>query len=178
MRALRDRCGETVNLGVLMGDDVLYLAVLPSDHALRMASSIGDREAAHLTSIGRAMLANMPEAGGWKGRTAEAIEFAQRNGYALDDEEFMRGARCVGAPVRDAAGQVRWGLSISGPVSRLVDERLPALGALVIQAAQDISRRLGYNGSPNGRTLYSLAPAIPLPRTTEVRRPRRFSEPF
>lgn len=152
MRSLRERCGETVNLGVLMGDEVLFLAVIPSELTLRMAANVGDRQEAQLTAIGRAMLAAREDSGRWRGRTAEAIEFVRRNGFALDDEEFLQGARCIGAPVRGADGEVRWGISVSGPVARVTNERVPALGTLVMQSAQEISRRLGYAGPMPERT--------------------------
>jgi DNA-binding IclR family transcriptional regulator len=68
----------------------------------------------------------------------------RRRGYALDNGEHQIGLQCVAAPIRNAAGRVFAAISVNGPQSRLPADRLPMLGELVMNAAQSISRDLGY----------------------------------
>jgi DNA-binding IclR family transcriptional regulator len=73
----------------------------------------------------------------------ELAEVRQR-GYALDNGEHQVGLQCVAAPIRNAAGRVFAAVSVNGPQSQLPAERLPMLGELVVNAASNISRDLGY----------------------------------
>ena len=65
-------------------------------------------------------------------------------GYAVDDEEFEEGLRCVGAPVFDHRGHVVASISTAAPVFRLRKDQLPHVARLVIAAAQGLSEDLGY----------------------------------
>jgi len=67
-----------------------------------------------------------------------------RLGYALDDEEAVAGARCVGAAILDANGKVAGGISISGPTARINKTNLASIAQTVKLAAHDISTRLGF----------------------------------
>jgi DNA-binding IclR family transcriptional regulator len=93
----------------------------------------------------------------------------REQGYSLDDEEAMIGARCVGAAIFDAAGKVVGGISTSSPITRATKDRLPFFSAEVCKAAREISSNLGYraakreraNNSPGtmlGRELNHLQP--------------------
>jgi len=64
-------------------------------------------------------------------------------GYALDDEEAVLGARCVGAAILDANGKVAGGISISGPTARINKANLASIAQTVKLAALEISTRLG-----------------------------------
>jgi DNA-binding IclR family transcriptional regulator len=64
-------------------------------------------------------------------------------GFALDDEEFEEGLRCIGAPVRDHTGKVVAAISIAGPSFRITPERRHLLIAKVVAAARDLSETLG-----------------------------------
>lgn len=66
-------------------------------------------------------------------------------GFALDDEEFETGLRCIGAPVRDHTGKVIAGISIAGPCFRISAEFTPKLIQRVIHVASDLSVALGYS---------------------------------
>jgi DNA-binding IclR family transcriptional regulator len=73
------------------------------------------------------------------------LEVVRQQGYALDDEEFDEGIRCVGVPVRDYTRRVIAGISVSGPAYRFTDERLrDELVPLALEAGQRLSSRLGY----------------------------------
>jgi len=68
----------------------------------------------------------------------------RRLGYSLDDEEEEIGIRCVGAPVLGASGKVEAAVSISGTVEQIRSEDLPRIGAVVQEAAFEMSRLLGW----------------------------------
>jgi len=63
-------------------------------------------------------------------------------GYALDDEECELGARCISAGVRDYTGRIVYGLSVSGPISRMSMERIREIAPVVTDAAREISKLL------------------------------------
>lgn len=160
MERLRDALGETVNLTVRQGDEVVYVERVTSNRMMRVEQVIGSRAPLHVTAVGKLMLG---EAG------AQAIDdYARRSGlpaytvntradlaalrrdietclardYALDDEEAELGVGCIGALVRDAGGAAVAGLSVSAPMER---RRLDWV-LLVREAARRISARLGYAG--------------------------------
>jgi DNA-binding IclR family transcriptional regulator len=161
MTALRDRFNETVHMGVLSRGEVLHIEVVPSTHPVKMAAEVGDRTWAHVSGLGKVLLA-------WGDDDAIALVLRERGlpaltdrtivdrqsldvelervrsrGYAIDDEESARGLRCVAAPVRDGRGAVVGALSLSSPAERLSLEAAEQAAAAVIETADAISRRLG-----------------------------------
>jgi IclR family acetate operon transcriptional repressor len=72
-------------------------------------------------------------------------------GFAIDDEEFEEGLRCVGAPVFDHRGHVVASLSMAAPVFRLRKERVVQVARLVVAAAQGLSDDLGHRNSSEAR---------------------------
>jgi DNA-binding IclR family transcriptional regulator len=164
MTALRDRFDETVHMGVLSRGEVVHVEVVPSTHPVKMAAEVGDRTWAHVSGLGKVLLA-------WGGD--DAVEFVLRErglpaltdrtivdragleaelervrsrGYAIDDEESADGLRCVAAPVRDGRGAVVCALSLSSPAERLSLEAAEAAAPAVIETADGIARRLGWGG--------------------------------
>jgi IclR family acetate operon transcriptional repressor len=162
MKDLQARFHETVNLGVLDGNEVVYIEILESRRAFKMSSRVGGRDMPHATSLGKAILAFLPEeeveriagATGLPRRTANTIcslpqlkqELAstRQRGYAIDDGENEEGARCVGAPIFDRRGNVSAALSVSGPAFRTSAVDIEDLGTALAAAALQISRGLGY----------------------------------
>lgn len=165
-RPLLDRLvhesGETAHLGVLRDGMVLSLANVESPRTLRTPATVGGRSPAHCTSIGKVILAFRPPAEvaelvavrGLKSYTDLTIttlvdfqaelERVRENGYGMDNEEFERGLRCVGAPIRDYSTAVIAAISVTGPAIRMTDERMPVLIDLVVMVAAELSARLGY----------------------------------
>lgn len=154
--------GETVNLAILDGRQILYLDVIESSHTFRLASQNGARRPLYCTALGKAILAYLPEQ-----ETKEllgALTFerltsrtltqpaklkkdlvkSRLQGYALDNEEAVLGARCIAAPIFDANGKVIGAVSVSGPLTRIDTDKIAAFAGLVKEAAHAISRRLGY----------------------------------
>jgi IclR family KDG regulon transcriptional repressor len=158
---LRDASGETVHVATLHGRHVTYLLKEESRQAVRMGSAIGLRLPAHVSAVGKAMLAALPPEDARRridGAELEVftgnsitdpeqlmleLEHTRRRGYALDRGESSPGVMCVAAAVRDATGAIAAGLSISGPVERVANAREPVLVSLVREAAADLTRRLG-----------------------------------
>jgi DNA-binding IclR family transcriptional regulator len=160
MEALRDALGETVNLTVREGDEVVYIDRAISHRMMRVEQVIGSRAPLHVTAVGKLMLG--------QGDDAEIERYAQRSGlpvytrrtlatlpalrrdirrsvergYALDDEEAEIGVGCIGVLVRDGRGQAVAGLSVSAPIERRREEWI----GQVVAAGAALSRRLGYRG--------------------------------
>lgn len=145
--------GESVNLATMDGDEIVYIGnVMPSQNSMRMFTEVGRRVDAHATAVGKAILAQEPEAdvrallarNRLKVRTEHTItseeqflaELAEAriNGYALDNEEQEVGVRCVAVPV-PAPGH-RLAVSMSGPLSRMNDDAIAA-AVLPLQRAAD-----------------------------------------
>ena len=159
MEALRDRVGETVNLSIRAGDEVVYIERKASQKMIRVEQVIGSRAPLHVTGVGKLMLGTLGEdfIKAYAERTglpayteytlpldvllAESRQDVEQ-GYAFDNQEAEEGVGCISALVYDAGGEVAGGLSVSAPIERRRDEWIP----LLKQAAKDISERLGYTG--------------------------------
>jgi IclR family acetate operon transcriptional repressor len=161
LEELWNTTGETVNLATLVGQEVLYVDVMESLHTFRLVSQIGSRRPLSCTALGKAMLAAMPveqrellfptlqfESATPRSITSVArlrkdLAQIEQLGYALDDEEAVTGARCIGAAILDANCKVAGGISISGPTARINKTNLASIARTVKMAALDISTRLG-----------------------------------
>ena len=155
--------GETVNLAVMDGREVLYLDVMESSHTFRLVSQVGIRRPVYCTALGKVMLAFTPEEEQQyfftglnferftphtvKGVQPLRKEFAliRQRGYSIDNEEAYLGSRCIGAPIFESSGKIAAALSVSGPTTRVTRERVPAFASLAKNAAMAISKTLGYS---------------------------------
>lgn len=135
---LVERTGETANMAMLDGDQVVYLAQVPSRHSMRMFTEVGRRVDVHCTAVGKALVADLPAervreilaARGMTRHTPNTIVTAEdyldqlatvrEIGYATDESEQEQGVRCVALAV---PGPVPIALSVSGPESRLTAGR-------------------------------------------------------
>jgi DNA-binding IclR family transcriptional regulator len=158
MEWLRDQVGESVNLTVREGDQVVYVERVIPNRMMRVEQVIGSRAPLHVTAVGKLMLGEGGEAAirDYARRTslpaytantranARAllldIDASLERGYALDDEEAELGVGCIGVLVRDAGGAAVAGLSVSAPMER----RRAAWIPLVQEAGRRISELLGY----------------------------------
>lgn len=159
---LADTTGETVHVGVLDEDQVVYIAKVDSIHPVRLVSSVGGRLPAHCTAIGKALLSGASDAqldelfpmgkelialtprsirDPVKLRTE--LRRVRKQGVAHEVRESNPEAACVAAAVRDSSGRVVAAMSISVPTSRWGAARRRELGALVVDAASQLSRLLG-----------------------------------
>jgi len=148
--------GETANLAVLEGDDVVYVEQVSSPHTLRMFAEVGRHVPPHSTAVGKVLLAALPrdrvvallQRTGLPARTPATITRVEdflaeldrtlERGWAADEEEQETGVRCVAAPVgRD--GHVVAALSVSGPADRFTT----AVSDKLIPAIQEAGRQVG-----------------------------------
>lgn len=161
MRRLMEESGETVNLAISDRSEVVYLAQVECHKMMRAIAGPGGRARMHCSGVGKALMAyadqgdvdELVERGGLPRETSKTIsdtkalhaELARirKLGYAVDDEENAIGLRCVASIVFDEHAEPLAGLSISGPMARMTDARLPQLGALVLKIARDITREVG-----------------------------------
>ncbi|MDA8390144.1 MAG: IclR family transcriptional regulator [Gammaproteobacteria bacterium] len=153
MEALRNQIGETVNLTVRAGDEVVYLERALPERMMRVEQRIGSRAPLHVTAVGKLMLGESGELAcreyaqrtGLPGYTrysftdtdqlVQHVAGCARAGFAYDDEEAETGVGCIGVLIHDDGGQIVAGLSISAPIERRRDEWVPLL--------QDTAQRLG-----------------------------------
>lgn len=163
LRKLMEESGETVNLAVLDQSDYQAIIIdqVQCNALMRMSAPIGGKLPMHASGAGKAFLSTLPEDRLIKllhkiglhsytplTRTSPAnlkLELAEtrKRGYAFDDEEHALGLRCVAACIYDEYSDAYAAISISGPVSRVTDDRVTELGALVIHAAKEITQAYG-----------------------------------
>jgi len=163
LQALAESTGETALLGILDGPHAIYVDKALSPAEFRLDPPLGAIRPLNCTALGKAILAFMPEdavdrlarAGAFVSATPSAItdlatlkvELARvrQTDLATDLEEFISGAMCLAAPVRDHTGQVIAAVTISGPIQRMADETA-RLETAVKGCAREISAGLGYGG--------------------------------
>ncbi len=166
MDSLREKFGETVNLGVLDGGAIRYVDVRESPHRFRLAERVGGSDFLHCTALGKCHLAFMPmeevrrllKEQGMPRETPRTLvtlsamkvelERVRQQGYAADAEESMEGAFCLGAPILDDAGAPIAALSISGPTTRFNVSVTPEASKALLDAVSEIRERLGYTRRP------------------------------
>ncbi|HHQ4554064.1 TPA: DNA-binding transcriptional regulator KdgR [Aeromonas veronii] len=157
---------ETLHLGALDENSVVYLHKIDSEYNLRMYSRIGRRCPLYSTALGKVMMAWLPEeevrsmlAGVTFERFTEhtlanvdalLAELAQvrGQGYAEDNEENENGLRCFGVPIYNRMGRIITGLSLSLPIVRFEESKRAELVSLLHEAAARISAELGYHNYP------------------------------
>ncbi|MBI2842531.1 MAG: IclR family transcriptional regulator [Armatimonadetes bacterium] len=158
MKELRDRTGETVHISVIDGDIAVLIESIESTGSIRVYSPVGGGSGDfHCTSIGKVLLAYMPEqqadaviARGLRRYTAntitspeklrEQLREIRKSGVAFDDEEREIGVRCVAAPIVDYTGKTVAAMGISAPSVRLTEENKAELAEAVKETAYNISR--------------------------------------
>ncbi len=154
---------ETVNLAVLDQRTALYVDVIESPHEFRLSSRVGTRRSVHVTALGKALVAFLPREAretildsivfqaatprtiGNLVQFRQELEKVRRQGYAVDDEEAVQGARCVSAPILNSAGEPIAAVSVSGPVTRVSPNLVNAMAGAVTSAAAAISAAMGFS---------------------------------
>lgn len=152
----------TAHMGILDGCDVIYLEKLDIYPNTMLYTQVGFRSPAYCSSMGKCLLSclsgdELEDAlyhCDFKRYTANTItdihafkrylRTVRRQGWAMDDEEYQTGHRCIGAPVYDYRGTAVAAISASGSVRQLSDSVLDSVIAEVKQVAANLSRRMGY----------------------------------
>ena len=151
---LVDVTGETANMALLDGDEVVYVAQVPSRHSMRMFTEVGRRVLPHSTGVGKALLAAVPPEQvrallartGMPAATERTItdpdaflaelDRIRGLGYAVDDNEQELGVRCLAVTVPDSPTAAA--ISISGPAGRVTE----AATDKIVPVLQDVARQL------------------------------------
>lgn len=161
LRQLRDQTRETANLGILEEGEVVTICQAESREITRATAAPGGRTPVLSSGMGKAILATWEDDSiarfidrfGIRPFTPRGLSSAQAvmqeiaairaRGYAVDDEEFVPGLRCVAAVVRDPNGDAACALSISGLAARMPPDRVEDFGRRVAAAAARLTEALG-----------------------------------
>jgi IclR family transcriptional regulator, acetate operon repressor len=160
---LADALGESANLAMLDGDQVVYVAQVQSRQSMRMFTEVGRRVYPHCTAVGKAMLAHLPAEdvqallarSGMPVQTehtiteparfAEEIDRVRAEGHAIDDGEQELGVRCVAVPVLGTPN--RLAISVSGPAPRMTPDLVERAVPLLHEAAGGLADELNAQRS-------------------------------
>ncbi|MGW7511903.1 IclR family transcriptional regulator [Streptomyces massasporeus] len=160
-RELADELGETVNIAVLDDDAAVNIMQARGTASVTAQNWLGRRTPLHATASGKVLLAHLPPTlregllarplHRFTERTATVasmlrgeLDTVVQQGYAITVEELEIGLAAAASPVRAHDGKVIASLSVSGPVYRLTQERLPEVAKRTEAAAIELSRRMGY----------------------------------
>ncbi|WP_246943120.1 IclR family transcriptional regulator [Bacillus pinisoli] len=162
LQELEQETNEVIHLVVYDQGEVVYIEKLEGTETLRMHSKVGKRAPMHCTSVGKAILANLPssvvldivERKGLPMHTNKTItekeaflmelNNVKKLGYALDLEENEPGISCIAVPIFDHLERAIAAVSISGPTIRMTGERMEQLQGKMREIGYRISTRLGY----------------------------------
>ena len=162
LEELRDWCGESVNLAIRDGNEVVYIERMFGDHALGIRSELGRRGTLHSTALGKAIFSYLPDPeqnnllDGYdfssvtpytitdRGKFVAELVLTRRRGFAIDEQENELGGRCISAPIRDRRGYPIAAISISVPIQRFPKEAIDEFGKKLIETSELISQRMGY----------------------------------
>jgi IclR family acetate operon transcriptional repressor len=170
--------GDTVNLSIRAGSDIIYIGQFEGRGLARAAMPIGWRRPLHCTAAGKVILAWL-----WEERVRELVgpaplaqftektiatvedllddlEQVRRRGYAFDDQEAEQGVCCIAAPIRADSEQVIASVSVSALVNQMPPERVETLGPELVRVGQEISARLGWRSPDRAAGQRFDAPGI------------------
>ncbi|MET9620616.1 IclR family transcriptional regulator [Streptomyces sp. NPDC006464] len=155
---LVEETGETANMALLDGDEIVYVAQVPSKHSMRMFTEVGRRVLPHSTGVGKALLAYTPadEVRALLARTGmpaatektittpegflDALAAVRDAGYAVDDNEQEIGVRCLAVSVPDSPTAAA--ISISGPAGRVTEAATEKIVPILQEVARELSAAL------------------------------------
>jgi IclR family acetate operon transcriptional repressor len=155
---------EATHLAIAVGGDIVFIDRVGSREPLSVTTQIGAREPLHCTALGKAILACVGDDDlkdlltlplrRYTSRTVtslpelrQLLRQACRSGYAVDNEEYVDGIRCVAAPILNDQGYPIAAIGVSAPKFRLPMEKVRRFGELVRSAALEISRRAGFDSA-------------------------------
>lgn len=164
LKLLNDLTSESINVSILAKGSVVLIMKEESKHAFRVAQQVGSVYPAYASSMGKALLSELPE---WQldqmypeerlhpltGSTVatrtqlkEELELVRRSGVSYDLEGSYLGVICVASAIRDASGNAVAAMSISGPLVRMQHQLRERFAPLIKLGAEAISYRLGNQG--------------------------------
>jgi Transcriptional regulator len=163
MEELSEKTGETINLGIRVDNKIIYVDKLESNSTIKVGLGIGVGVPSYCSGLGKVILAFTPKDELFEilnsitfvkftGHTItdkpalmKELEIIRKNGYAVDDEEYVDGLICFGAPIFDYHGSPIAAISVSCPKYRYEPARhLELYTVLVSEAARSISKMMGF----------------------------------
>jgi DNA-binding IclR family transcriptional regulator len=165
LQRLSENTKETINFAILEGREAICLSKIESKEILKAGIEIGTKVPAHCTSLGKVLLAFLPEQefrilysndneklSTFTPNSISSVEELKKclkkikkQGYAIDEEEFKIGVNCLGIPIINNEGKAIASISISGPVSRFNLFKMEKVKSTLIILSQDISKQLLNN---------------------------------
>jgi IclR family KDG regulon transcriptional repressor len=161
-KMLMESVNEVVHLIIREETDIVYIDKVEANNTISMASRIGKRNPMYCTATGKAILAFLPEEEireVWNNSKVvkltentntdfilfkKELQTIKNNGYAIDNEENEIGVKCVGAPIFNMSGEVVAAISVTGPVTRITDDKIDFISKEVIKITNLISKEMGY----------------------------------
>ncbi len=159
-RQLASDTGETVNIAVLSESSALYLDQVAGSSALQPHNWVGQHIPLHATSNGKVLLSGLsrqqcdavlsklssytPVTITTKGKLRAELDQVRQQGFALAVDELEVGLTAAAAPIRNVHGDVVASMSVSGPTFRITADRIDEVVAKLVEAADEVSHRLGW----------------------------------
>jgi DNA-binding IclR family transcriptional regulator len=142
LKEIVKRCNEMAYIGVIRQSSAVFLDVEESNQTVKVANRVGWRLPIHCTAIGKAQIAYLSEEELEKlgvldnmdkftentivdrAKFMRHLKEVAKQGYAIDNEEYHPGVRCVSVPIRDYTERVVGGISVCGPSFRMIEASL------------------------------------------------------
>lgn len=162
LKKLAQMTGETAHLAVFNEGEVIIVDQEIGSHRIGVHTFIGMREPVYCTALGKALLSQLGDReimgivkkkkfSAYTKNTIttlvklkKAINLARNSGYALDDEEYKAGIRCLAAPVLDHRGVAVAAIGISGPADRVTKKKLDYFSKIIREIGGNFSEQIGY----------------------------------
>lgn len=164
MQELNEKFNETVNLGCLEGSEVVVIDMIKSLNLLKFDLPIGSRGVAHATGMGKALLAFSAEETVQKvwlesaphiqktvntitdfEKLLEELGNIRSQGFAIDEEEWVEGIRCIAMAILDFSGRPVYAVSLSGPTIRMTKSVVLEMQKELKRISAELSSLQGYH---------------------------------
>ena len=157
---LENRIGFTTNLAIRDGLKAVLIEIIKGSKNLVVNNNLGKPVPLHATSVGKCLLAFLPEGEqealvkqlqleAYTPKTItnssellQELEITRKRGYGIDNEEFVTGIRCIGAPILNEEREVVAAISIAGLASQIQNETIDNFAKDVIRTSENVSSRL------------------------------------
>jgi len=169
LEELAEETDNFVQLGVFYQDKVIYIDHVKRPKPLAMYAELGSQIPINISAAGMVLAAalkkkelnrllseqtfpkNTPKTPTEPNEFRKILKKVTRQGFAIDDQQYAIGIRCIAAPVFDHNGHVIAAINITGSLSTISDGRIPALVEQVKAAAEVASKRMGHVVSSDNR---------------------------
>ncbi len=168
MEVLGQKCRQTITLAIEQNSKAMFISINDDFvQSVRVEHSVGARSPLHTSAVGKLFLFNRtwteikqlfdhtekvaitPHTITTLEELKNSLQAVVRNGYSLNDEEGVLGARCVARPLYDFTGKICAAMGVSGPTVHMTDAYIREIMPNLIWATSELSRELGYMGEPN-----------------------------